>query len=162
MKKFVIILLSMFSILFLFACGAAEENATDIQREPAPKEIDFQELTTAQVKRVYIVANRSFYRIPIKWAEMTYDDMDSLVALLNQVVPVGEASDRFTDKTGSDWHMYRIELYNGQEFDFACDDDYYVIDLKGYDGDSEIGMELFRQYHGWCEKYFPEDYSDAE
>lgn len=161
MKKFIILSLSVFSIIFLFGCGLRDESESGIQKEPDPRDIAFQELTTAQVKRVYIVAyNGCLGGNPQKLAELTYDDMDSLTALLNQVELTGEPSDSFTDITGMYWEMYRIELENGQEFDFAAHPEFYVIDLKGFEANKELGTEIFRQYHDWNRKYFPEDYSD--
>jgi len=160
MKKSIVILLSVSIMFFLLGCSLKDESKTDIQEKPDPKEIDFEGLETSQVKRVYIVFPWSFYgAAPTKWAELTYDDMDSLVALLNQVELTGEPSDKFTDATGTDWHMYRIELYNGQEFDFANDNRYYVIDMNGYDADADVGSELRSQYYDWTKKYFPDDYS---
>lgn len=160
MKKFIIILLSVFAILFLFGCSLRYESEAGSPETLDPMSIDFQRITTAQVERVYIVYHHSFYHNPTKWAELTYDDMDSLTALLNQVELIGEPSDKFTDKTGQNWHMYRIELYNEQEFDFASDDYWYVIDSKGYEGAEDIGLEFLNQYYDWCEKYFPEYNSD--
>ncbi|MCD7835846.1 MAG: hypothetical protein LUG83_04225 [Lachnospiraceae bacterium] len=158
MNKFVIICLTIFSSIFLFGCSLRVESESDSETEPDPKAIDFQSLTTSQVNRVYIVSYMNKRRDLVKLAELTYDDIDALVELLNQIELNGEASDRFTDVTGMYWHMYRIELDNGQEFDFAADNHFYVIDLKGFDADAETGSAILRQYGAWSEEYFPEDY----
>lgn len=147
MKKYIILLMSIFSMLFLFGCG---------QKEAGPKDIDFQGLTASQIKRVYIFSYGNRYSDIRKMAELTDDDINSLVLHLNLV----ELSDGPTDHFRQVTEMYRIELTDGQKFDFAADNHFYVIDGKGYAARADLGSEFYKQYHEWDEEYFPENYPD--
>lgn len=149
MKKSIITLLSVLSTFFLFGC--AQINIFNSEY------IDFSRLTVSDIKRVYIFSYGNRYRDFTKLAELTYDDIESLIPLLNQVELTGEPSEEFQDVPAMYWEMYRIELESGQEFDFAANKSYYVIDMNGYAADETVGNEIFLQSREWCRKYFPED-----
>lgn len=149
LKKIVIALVSALSVFFLFGCAQISSLNTD--------HINFSKLTVDRVKRVYIVAYGSRYRDTLTLAELTYDDIDSLIPLLNQVELTGELTEEFKDVPAMYWYMYRIELYNGQEFDFAANKNYYVLNMQGYAAEEETGNQILLQYRELCKKYFPED-----
>jgi len=150
LKKFVITFLLILNILFLFGCAGINGLNS--------KHTDFSRLDISDIKRVYIFSCGNRYRDSTKLAELTYDDVESLIALLNQVELTGNPTEEFQDSPGMYWEMYRIELYNGQEFDFAANKNYYVINMNGYVADESVGNEIFLQNREWCKKYFPEDY----
>lgn len=154
MKRFIIILLSVLSIFFIFGLFLFFNKKTD------SNDIDFQNLTASQIKRVYIFSYENRYSDIRKLAELSDEDINSLVLLLNLVEASGEPTDQYKQVTEMYWEMYRIELTDGRKFDFAADEHFYVIDCEGYAARSDLGSEIYKEYHKWNEEYFPENYTD--
>lgn len=150
MKKLLTILLSVLSTLLLSGCTLINAFSSEY--------IDFSRLEISDIKHIYIVAYGSRYKDYTKMAELTYDDIETLLPLLNQVELAGEATDEFQNVPAMYWQMYRIELENGREFDFAANKNYYAVNMAGYVADENIGNEILLQSREWCKKYFPEDY----
>lgn len=151
MKKYIIVLISIISMCFLSGCSLNGKSDSDI---------DFKGLTASQVKRVYIFSSENRYSDIRKLAELSDEDINTLVLHLNLVELSGEPTDQYKQVTEMYWEMYRVELTDGRKFDFSADNHFYVIDGKGYAARSDLGSEIFKQYHEWDEEYFPENYSD--
>ncbi|MCD7835845.1 MAG: hypothetical protein LUG83_04220 [Lachnospiraceae bacterium] len=150
MKK-ITILFSILCMLLLSGCGLGGENASE--------NIDFKGLTASQVKRVYIFSSANRGSDTRKLAELSEEDINSLVLHLNLVELSGDATEHYKQVTEMYWEMYRIELTDGQKFDFAADNHFYVIDGNGYEARTDLGSEIYKQYLEWDEEYFPENYS---
>jgi len=152
LKRFIVVLILIFGMCSLSECSLNNDSSS--------KDIDFEELTASQIKRVYLFSYENRYSDIRKMAELSDEDINSLVLHLNLVELSGEPTDQYKQVTEMYWEMYRIELTDGRRFDFSADNHFYVIDCEGYAARADLGSEFYKQYHEWDREYFPENYQN--
>lgn len=153
--------ISLFSIVALLSCL--------LSKEPTFKDIT-KGLNTNQIEHVSIYNKRKF-------AQLTTDDTDKVISLINKLKLEGEASHDYCMWQGVGGIQFHITLKNGIEFDYSVYPPLCIINSEiiadqqrrsGGEVFSNVGYlitnkeylsisdDLFWLYWSLKEEYFPE------
>lgn len=141
------LIISIFIAAFVIAAVVATYQIS------YPQDKYFENFDGAQVQNIVVYP---WFASEMTEAVISESDKEKMIELLERVRLIGKSERDGFYLQGGFFGMFRIELTNGNRFEFAANCPYYVIDWKRWykTEDTENCHAIYDLYYELVEKYF--------